>query len=304
MSRKWYHLFPVLSSLISPFMPRYVGEDGGGDPPPNLPEGFSIDSLQGEAWANIVNERFKDNTVALNTKSPLDAIEQLTNAQKMIGTKRLAEPQEDWKEEDWNNFYKALGRPDKPEEYKLESIPDSIKEHIDPEFMKEASAQLHAAGLTGKQYDKAMGAYFAWLEKATTTANDTAAAQQTEAEEKLRKELGEEYDGKVTRANNVIATFGDPETSKFLAESGLGNNPGFIKMMMGIADQFKDDEALGSSINSNLSAENAAKKEIADMKSDNDFQKKLFDETNPGHKQAVQKWHDAHKKAYPGSQVK
>lgn len=302
--RKWYHLFPVLNSLIRPFMPAYVGEGGGGDPPPVLPDGFSIDALQGDAWANIVNERFKDDTVALNTKSPLDAVEQLRNAQKLLGKKRLPEPQDDWKKEDWDAFYNGLGRPAKAEEYKLGEVPEKFKDKISPEFMKEASTMLHEAGLTGKQYEKAMGAYFGWLDKATAAKEAADVEAFSAAETALKKELGAEYEAKVNLANNLIRTFADAETSEFLATSGLGNNPGVIRMMMKIADQFKDDDAIGASINSNLSGENQAKKEIADMKGDPDFQKRLFDETHAGHRQAVQKWHDAHKKAYPGSQTK
>jgi len=296
-------MFPMMEQLVAPFMPHYVVEGEGGNPPA-LPEGFSLDALQGDAWVRLISEKFKDNPIALNTKSPLDALEQLTNAQKLVGTKRLPEPQEDWTQEQWDSFYKQLGRPEAPDKYEY-ALGDEFKGiEIDPEFKAVADKALHGLGLTSKQYKGAMDTFFTWLKGAM--ANDSAARENRyeESLNTLKKEFGGDFEPKVQMADQILNKFGDPEFSSYLKESGLGNDPRFIKFMFNIADQFKDDAALGDALTQNLSGVNMAKKEIADMKADDSFQKKLFDEMHPGHKDAVRRWHEAHKRAFPGAQSK
>lgn len=287
-----------------PILPLYFAE--ATDNPPALPEGFDIAALQGDAWQGIIqgNEAFKENAVALNTKGPMDAIEQLVNANKLLGKNRLPSPQEDWKEEDWNNFYKQLGRPESVDGYKYENVPEIEGFEVNDEFMKSANEALFNAGLTPKQHSAVMDTFFGWLKTASEGAIASTVVTKEQSEEALKKEFGENYEPNVQAANNVIAQLGDAETSKYLADSGLGNHPGFIKMMFKISELFKDDESIGEAINSNLSGENQAIKKIAELKGDENFQKKLFNESNPGHREAVAMWHDLHKKAYPGVQTR
>jgi len=69
--------------------------------------------------------------------------------------------------------------------------------------------------------------------------------------------------------------------------------------MMNIAGEFGDDTAIGQSLGSGVSDENKALTEIADMKADEGFRQRLMDETAIGHKEAVIKWQEAHKRAHP-----
>lgn len=283
--------------------PMFFVENAGGAT--KLPEGFDITALSGDAWHGVLqsNDAFKENPVALNTKSPLDAIEQLVNANKLLGKARLPAPQEDWKEEDWNNFHKQLGRPDSPEGYKYDKIPEIEGFELSTEFMKTANENLFKAGLNAKQHTAVMDTFFSWLKDASESsiAKTTHTVEQTQVA--LKKEFGDKYEPNVQAANAVIAQLGDAETAKYLADSGLGNHPGFIKMMFKISEAFKDDAAFGEAINSNLSVENQAKQKIASLKADENFNKRLMNESAPGHKETVAEWHDLHKKAFPGAQA-
>lgn len=272
---------------------------------PDLPEGFQMDSLQGDNWHNFLNEHetFKDSDVAKNTKSPYDAIEQLINANKLIGTDRLPQPKEDWTEDQWNDFYAKLGRPEAADKYKYENAPEIEGFELSEDFMKDANEALFKAGLTPSQHTAVMDTFFNWLKNATDSSTQAATLSREQTEEALKKQYGaDKWEGKVAEANAVIAQLGDQEFAKYLEESGLGNHPSMIKFMMNVAEQFSDDSAIGESIKSNLSGENQAKKRITELKADENFQKKLFNESAVGHKEAVAEWHDLHKKAYPGNQ--
>lgn len=276
------------------------------DTPPVVPEGFDIASLQGDAWQGIItaNETLKESPVALNTKSPIDALEQLINANTLMGKDRLPTPQDDWTEEQWSAHHTALGRPENAEDYKLEEVPEIPGFELNDEFMKSTKVALHAAGLNGKQYEATMGTFFNWLKGATEAQNNAQIATNEQVTTALKAEHGEAYEGLVQEANGVIAQFGSAEFAKQLEESGQGSDPGFVNMMINIAKEFGDDSAAGKSLKNNLSAENGAIKEIADLKADETFTNKLMNESAPGHKDAVAKWHDLHKKAYPGAITK
>jgi hypothetical protein len=308
MNKHWKRsLGSFIWMMAMPFMPKYVDDnEGGGDAPPALPEGFDIAALSGDAWAGIVqgDERFKENPVALNTKDPLDAIDQLINANKLMGQDRLPQPQDDWDEAKYDSFYNSLGRPENAEGYKYENAPEIEGFEVSEEFTKSANEAMHKAGLNVKQHTAVMDTFYEWLGKATTAGTEADALVKQQAEETLKSKYGSEYDGKVAQANAVIAELGTPELADYLEKSGAGNDPRMVEFMLNVAEKFGDDQALGEALNSHLSGTNQAVKKIADLKADDGFIKRLNNEDATGHAEAVAEWIQLHKKAYPGTQNK
>lgn len=80
-------------------------------------------------------------------------------------------PKDDTDEAGWNAVYGKLGRPDKPDGYK---VPDQIKD--DP-LVTEFSTHAHKLGLTARQYEETMK----WVVE-RTTARQTETEQAREAE--------------------------------------------------------------------------------------------------------------------------
>jgi hypothetical protein len=273
-------------------------DDGGGTDA--KPITVDVGALQGDTWATIQNsDAFKENAALRNTKGFEDLVTQFTNAQSLIGQDRLPMPKDDWTEEQWAAHYDRLGRPESPDKYELPESFEPLKDILDKDFLNETLADMHKQGFTPKQAQLALDRYAQWFSKASADSEAVKEAAFNEAEASLKKEFGDKYDMNVQMGENLLNEFFDADTVKWLGESGLGNNPGFIKGMFKIAETFGDDSAVGESLTRNLSPVNAAKQSIAELKADDAFRKRLFDESHPGHKEAVQKWQDLHKKAFP-----
>ena len=301
MRKPWYKQFYLFDMFDPKHYIRYVD-----DPPAieALPEGFTHAQLAGDNWAAIQNsDAFKENEGLRNTKSFDDFVEQYTNQSALLGQDRSPTPKDDWTEDQWAAHFDSLGRPTAAGEYtNPEDMPEIEGFEVNEELMTEAKGKLHGLGLNQKQYAGVMTEFFGWLKNSSELGASQNDEQYSAATEALKKEYGPALEGNVARANALVGEFGSPEAASFLQESGLGNNPHFIKMMVNVAGQFGDDSALGQSLNSNLSGANKAKADIAEMKADKSFAKVLMDETDSGHRQAVARWQEAHKRAFPGVQ--
>ena len=146
--------------------------------------------------------------------------------------------------------------PDKPEGYGLSDKVEGF-----PEFLtKEASAQVSrialAAGLTKEQASKA---YEALLkeEEAILKADSDALEQLAKAtKEEFQKAYGDKYEEVIGTTKQRLSQIADKagvggETfSKFLNETGLGENPTFVKFAIGLSklispDVFERNDGLG-----------------------------------------------------------
>lgn len=97
------------------------------------------------SFMDKISQEYKETPTIKNIKSIDDMAKQLIHANKKIG-ERLSEPEE--VNDDFFSFYSKLGRPENPDDYKLE-VSDELKElGFDEKNFKETA---HAAGLTAKQ---------------------------------------------------------------------------------------------------------------------------------------------------------
>jgi len=129
-----------------------------------------------------IPEAYKDKGWIEKIKSPDDLWKSLDNAQSLIGKRQI--PTNDASDDEWNQFYKAAGRPDEPK-YEF-ADPEGLPEGFDTSSFKEQAAQiLHKAGLNTKQANKVYQEYLK-LEL------DAAGKQGTQKEEQ-QKALDEQF---------------------------------------------------------------------------------------------------------------
>ena len=108
------------------------------------------------------------------------------NAQKLIGSK-ISLPKDDSPEEDWNNLYNKLGRPETPESYDLTNEKFKYTEEVE----KEIRQSMHKLGLTAKQA-KGINDTIATLSAQSKNQQEELKTQNTEAILTERKELFKE----------------------------------------------------------------------------------------------------------------
>lgn len=170
---------------------------------------------------------------ALEIKAKHDDLEsKLANA--------LIKPGEGAKEEDVRAFYKALGVPDKPEEYEMKPVEGA--EH-DEKVKAWSRGIFHKANLTKDQAEIISREYDVYLTEFMKSQDEASVAAKTEAEGKLKTEWGNEYDKNLEITRRGFQKFSDTEFAKFLDETGVGNNPVLIKAFYKIGLALAEDNS-------------------------------------------------------------
>ena len=68
-------------------------------------------------FQELIPEEYKEEKALQNFTNMKDFVKSYVNAQRLVGANKVAIPNKMATEEDWEEVYKKLGRPDKPEGY-------------------------------------------------------------------------------------------------------------------------------------------------------------------------------------------
>ena len=215
-------------------------------------------------------------------------IKSLVNAESLIG-KRIQELDANTLKE----ITSKLGVPESADKYDLKEIAGledlnkiirevSFANNIPNEAaakMFEVLAETEAAKLNAKLE----------AEKKSILAN----------QEILQKEFSTAYNERIKAADKALDLFGTKELRKYLEESGGANNADMIKFLATVGTKFINKTSLNSDVEKVLGTTPAeAKDKIAALRADPNFNKKYFDSTVAGHKEAVDEITRLYKLAY------
>ena len=193
-----------------------------------IPEGMEF--LKG-VDPTLLNEPAIKNVKDLNS-----LVKSYVHAQKMVGMDKITIPPKGATPEHWNEVFTKLGLPPK-EEYKI-AKPE--KSFLGEQFYSKATELGHSLGILPNQ----MQAFVAKLEEdAGVNREAQIAASKRETDENianLKKEWGEAFEAKLHNAKEVLNKFGEDSDKEFIANSGLGSNPAFIKFMEKIGASLKE----------------------------------------------------------------
>lgn len=184
-------------------------------------------------------DHLKSNETISNTKSFEALADQLVNAQKALGAKRLQTPQEDWTEKDYNEFYSQL-RPEN-DEY---AIPESIEgiEEL-PELPEEVEQELvdfaGQMGLTQQQFNMLHEQYVKMGMQGQDMEFQSQQEEVTQYRTALKSEWGDDYDVKLRQANEAYSALSSeiPELKDLIETNGIvANHPAVLKLFSRISE--------------------------------------------------------------------
>lgn len=183
----------------------------------------------------------KDNPTLSKYKSVPELANAYINAQRFIGGEKLPVPKTD---EDFALVYDKLGRPQSPEEYKIELPKEIPSEFVKPETMASFKSLAHKIGLNDKQAGELAKWYFdgALGDAEAIKQAETQAREQGEAA--LKREWGNGYERKIADAQSAFKEFGGDELGELMVASGLGNHPAVLKAWANIAAKIMPDRQL------------------------------------------------------------
>ena len=191
-------------------------------------------------FKELIPEEYKEEKALQNFSNMNDFVKSYLNAQSLVGANKVAIPNKMATEEDWEEVYSKLGRPNKPEDYKY-----SFDNEVDPEQLKQFNETAHRIGLLPKQAERIIKFYNELNTQTDADRVKTFEAKQTEAMAELKKEFGPEYNKRLDQAKRLaVETLGNDILNNAVLNDGtrLGDNAQVVKAFSMLADKLSEDE--------------------------------------------------------------
>jgi hypothetical protein len=237
------------------------------------------------SWKDSISEDFR-NDPSIEKFTEIDALaKSYINATKMIGQDKVAVPNKNSTEDQWNEVYDKLGRPESADKYSLNVKSDTVP--IDEGSIKQFAENAHKLGLNQKQAEGILDFYKNNMEgMAQQSKVDTETAQAQSAQE-LRQEWGREFDTNVKKAGALAKANMNPEILDMELKNGMrvGDHPEIIRGFAKIASMMSEDKIV-STESEQVSSNTDIESEISTIT--NNREGPYWNKQHPDHDKTVQ----------------
>ena len=238
-----------------------------------------------KTWKEAISEEFR-NDPNIEKFTEIDALaKSYINATQMIGKDKVAVPNKNSTDDQWNEVYDKQGRPESAEKYTLNAKSDVVP--IDDNAIKQFAENAHQLGLNNKQAQGILEFYKNNMEGTAQQSKIDTETAQVQAEQQLRQEWGRDFEGKVKQAGALAKANINPEILDMTLSNGirLGDHPEIIKGFAKIAGMMSEDKIVATE------SENV--NTIADIESEisaitNDTNGPYWNKQHPDHDKMVQ----------------
>ncbi|MBA87699.1 MAG: hypothetical protein CMB16_00565 [Euryarchaeota archaeon] len=245
----------------------------------------------GYNWKNDIPEELKG-TPSLDTIEDVPSlIKGYVHAQRMVGADKVALLGKHATDDEYNDFYKKIGRPDEPNQYQYEidenaTVPDETVTGMSNVFHKAGLTQRQANFLMNEFIESGMGSnpMLQPADEKQILANRQASM------DALQKEWGNGYNDNLAIANSVMMEFGNIELREQTQSDGskLGDNPDIIRLLANVGtfirERVSEDKLAGTKMVGGMTVDEARGKLGELKRPDSPF----WDAKHPEHKWYVE----------------
>jgi hypothetical protein len=183
---------------------------------------------------------------------PASVVKSYIEAQKKIGQKGVLIPGENASEEDRNVFFKALGRPDRPEDYgfkKPENLPQGV--NYNEERVGKFAKVFHQLGMSKDTAQKLLDTYNNDIIEEVANQQKMVEEFKVNAVKELKKEWGSNFEKNISKANAAVKLFGGKDFTELLKNTGLDSHPTMVKVFEKIADRMGEASLVDGYVETN-----------------------------------------------------
>ena len=238
-----------------------------------------------KSWKEAISEEYrKDPNIEKFTE--IDALaKSYINATRMIGQDKVAVPNENSTDDQWNEVYAKLGRPESADKYKLDVKSEAVP--IEDGAIKQFAETSHKLGLNNKQAQGILEYYKSMMEGSAQQSKVDTETAQAQAEQQLRQEWGKTFEENVKKAGSVAKANLGVEILDLQLKDGmrLGDHPDIIKGFAKIADMMSEDTIVATE-SENVDQGKDIEQEISRIM--NDRTGPYWNKTHPDHDKIVQ----------------
>ena len=199
-----------------------------------------------KSWKEAISEDLR-NDPNISKFTELEALaKSYVNATRMIGQDKVAVPNNNSTEDQWNEVYNKLGRPESPDKYQLEVKSDVVP--LDEGTIKSFAENAHKLGLNNKQAQGILEYYKNSMESSAQQSKIDTETAQANAEQELRKEWGSNYESNIKKAGAIAKANMNTEILDMELKDGtrLGDHPAIIKGFANIANLMSEDKLVST----------------------------------------------------------
>lgn len=198
--------------------------------------------VSSEDWRVAIPEEIRDHK-SLSHINDIGALaKSYVHAQQMIGADKVVLPGKSATEDEWNEFYARIGRPESPDNYnfQLDSLPEGVE--ADEGMLNWFKNTAHQAGMTPQQAQVMLDAYNQLTGETLQMSSQEAEQRVAQVESELQREFGQAFEDKMSIANGVLHEFGAPELAEIQLADGtfLGDNPDIIRMFANLGTYIQE----------------------------------------------------------------
>jgi len=197
-------------------------------------------------WKESISETYR-NDPNIEKFTEIDALaKSYINATRMIGQDKMIVPNKNFTEDQWEEAYIKMGRPDSADKYSLDIKSDVVP--LDEQAIKSFQEQSFKLGLNNEQAKGVLDFYKNNMEAQTQQAKVDAETSQAQAQNLLRQEWGRDYDANIAKAKSLATANLAPEVFEMQLADGsrLGDNVDVIKGFAKIASMMSEDKILST----------------------------------------------------------
>ena len=251
----------------------------------DTPQTIEQPSTVAKSWKETISEEFR-NDPNISKFTEIDALaKSYINATRMIGQDKVAVPNENSTDDQWNEVYGKLGRPESADKYQLEVQSETAP--LDESAIKQFAENAHQLGLNNKQAQGILEFYKNSMEGSVQQARVDTETAQANAEQELRKEWGRSYDENIKKAGAIAKANMSEDILNMELKDGtrIGDHPSVIKGFASIANLMSEDK-LVSTESENVDRGTDYEAEISKLVNDRDGP--YWNKGHPDHDKVVQ----------------
>jgi hypothetical protein len=196
------------------------------------------------SWRDSLPADLKTNTSLSKFETIEGLAKSYTNLETMLGTEKIPVPK-DGDTEGWDRYYKAGGRPEKPDEYgfaKPEQLPEGME--YSPDIDKAFATKAHELGLNKKQAAALREWQLGIMSEGHKQQTSQTEIARSDGEAKLKSSWGRAYDQNLTIAKSELKKRATPEFVAYMETSGLGNHPAMAEFLYNVAKETRGEAEL------------------------------------------------------------
>ena len=239
-----------------------------------------------KSWKEAIPEELR-NDPNISKFTELESLaKSYVNATRMIGQDKVAVPNNNSTDDQWNEVYDKLGRPESPDKYQLDIKSEAVP--LDEGAIKSFAENAHQLGLNNKQAQGILEFYKNSMEGSLQQNQVDMETAQANAEQELRKEWGRAYEDNIKKAGAVAKANMDANILDMQLKDGtrLGDHPAVIKGFANIANLMSEDKLVGTE---SESVDKGTDYEAEISKLVNDRDGPYWNKAHPDHDKIVQK---------------